>query len=238
MAGGSSNAPAARGACSVCAQCAASFRRADCPDRRVNPRVGLDDPGIDRRNRRAYRRPRSDTRGAYIGNRNRSDHDRARMERGKIRAYRLADNKLAELSSWDAELLGLELSELRDLGASVELTGFDAASIETLIAGPKAPDSFGNYDGRSKPSTSAEVRASGGAARRGRRGPRRKRMSSARIWAERSSGLYPFAGRRARRFPGIAHLCADITNHPSRTIDALPRTRIIIEHGPMPGATA
>ena len=35
-------------------------------------------------------------------------------------------------------------------------------------------------------------------------------------------------------FLRVAHLCVDITNHPSRTIDALPRTRIIIEHGPMP----
>jgi ParB-like chromosome segregation protein Spo0J len=64
----------------------------------------------------------------------------------KIRAYRLADNKLAELSSWDAELLGLELSDLRDLGATVELTGFDAKSIEELIAGPRAPGSFDSYD--------------------------------------------------------------------------------------------
>jgi ParB-like chromosome segregation protein Spo0J len=64
----------------------------------------------------------------------------------KIRAYRIADNKLGELSSWDAELLGLELSDLRDLGASVELIGFDAASIDELIAGPKPPGSFDDYD--------------------------------------------------------------------------------------------
>lgn len=64
----------------------------------------------------------------------------------KIRAYRVADNKLAELSSWDSELLGLELAELRELGASVELTGFDAKSIEDLIAGPKAPGQFEDYD--------------------------------------------------------------------------------------------
>jgi ParB-like chromosome segregation protein Spo0J len=54
----------------------------------------------------------------------------------KIRAYRLADNKLAELSSWDAELLGIEFLELRDLGAAMELTGFDAASIDDLMAKP------------------------------------------------------------------------------------------------------
>jgi ParB-like chromosome segregation protein Spo0J len=64
----------------------------------------------------------------------------------KIRAYRIADNKLAELSSWDSELLGLEFAELRDLGASVELTGFDAVSIERLIDGPRAPDEFAEHD--------------------------------------------------------------------------------------------
>jgi hypothetical protein len=35
---------------------------------------------------------------------------------------------------------------LRDLGATVELTGFDAKSIEELIAGPRAPGSFDSYD--------------------------------------------------------------------------------------------
>jgi len=64
----------------------------------------------------------------------------------KVRAYRLADNKLAELSSWDNELLGLELSDLRDLGASVELIGFDAVSLDKLIAGPAAPEEFGEYN--------------------------------------------------------------------------------------------
>jgi hypothetical protein len=64
----------------------------------------------------------------------------------KVRAYRLADNKLAELSSWDNELLGLELSDLRDLGASVELIGFDAVSLDKLIAGPAAPGAFGEYN--------------------------------------------------------------------------------------------
>jgi ParB-like chromosome segregation protein Spo0J len=64
----------------------------------------------------------------------------------KIRAYRLADNKLALNSGWDEELLALELADLRELGAALDLTGFDAASIESLLAGPKAPDGFDEYD--------------------------------------------------------------------------------------------
>lgn len=33
-----------------------------------------------------------------------------------IKAYRLADNRLAELASWDPEKLGVEIAELKELG--------------------------------------------------------------------------------------------------------------------------
>lgn len=58
----------------------------------------------------------------------------------KIRAYRLADNKLAELSTWDGQLLGLELAELRDLGAAVELAGFSAVELDSLLAPERTPE--------------------------------------------------------------------------------------------------
>lgn len=45
------------------------------------------------------------------------------------RAYILADNRLAEQASWDAELVSLELQELRDAGFELDLTGFDASDI-------------------------------------------------------------------------------------------------------------
>jgi ParB-like chromosome segregation protein Spo0J len=64
----------------------------------------------------------------------------------KIRAYRIADNKLGLNSGWDDELLALELADLRDLGAALDLTGFDTASLESLLAGPKSPDAFDEYD--------------------------------------------------------------------------------------------
>ena len=41
------------------------------------------------------------------------------------RAYILADNRLAELSGWDDELLKLELDALKDLNFDISLTGFD-----------------------------------------------------------------------------------------------------------------
>jgi ParB-like chromosome segregation protein Spo0J len=64
----------------------------------------------------------------------------------KVRSYRIADNKLASLSGWDDELLGLELADLRSLGAVAELTGFDTDAIEALINGPRAPSGFNEYD--------------------------------------------------------------------------------------------
>lgn len=46
------------------------------------------------------------------------------------RAYILADNRLAEQASWDAELVSLELQELRDAGwTDITLTGFDETDI-------------------------------------------------------------------------------------------------------------
>jgi DNA modification methylase len=59
----------------------------------------------------------------------------------KIRAYRLADNRLGELSGWDNELLGLELADLKLLGAS-DLIGFseDEISALTITGNPGLTD--------------------------------------------------------------------------------------------------
>ena len=55
----------------------------------------------------------------------------------QIRALRIADNRLAELSGWDNEILKLELGELIDLDFEVEITGFETAQIDVLLdAGP------------------------------------------------------------------------------------------------------
>lgn len=50
----------------------------------------------------------------------------------KIRAFRLADNKVAELSEWDYNVLGLELEEipLDDLDFDMSDFGFEEASID------------------------------------------------------------------------------------------------------------
>ena len=54
----------------------------------------------------------------------------------QIKAYRLADNRTAEESSWDLELLPLEVSELADLGYDLDLLGFDADELTRLAISP------------------------------------------------------------------------------------------------------
>ncbi len=51
------------------------------------------------------------------------------------RALILADNKIGENASWEDELLGIELSELKDAGFDLGLTGFSTEEWEALIAG-------------------------------------------------------------------------------------------------------
>jgi DNA modification methylase len=53
----------------------------------------------------------------------------------QIRAYVIADNKLAEKAGWDRELLAIELQELSvEPNFDVTVTGFDTAEIDILIS--------------------------------------------------------------------------------------------------------
>jgi ParB-like chromosome segregation protein Spo0J len=53
----------------------------------------------------------------------------------QVRAYRLADNRLGELSGWNEELLSAELAALRDEDVDLGLLGFDGTEIDRLLAG-------------------------------------------------------------------------------------------------------
>ena len=52
----------------------------------------------------------------------------------EVRAYRLADNKTAELASWDTSMLSIELDALRGAGIDWTLLGFDEDELAKLLA--------------------------------------------------------------------------------------------------------
>ncbi len=54
----------------------------------------------------------------------------------QVKAYRLADNRSAEETGWDAQLLGLELRDLAVLGLDLDLTGFESDELRAYL-GPE-----------------------------------------------------------------------------------------------------
>jgi ParB-like chromosome segregation protein Spo0J len=59
--------------------------------------------------------------------------DLSHLTEEQKRAYVIADNKLALNGGWNDELLRLELTELKELGADLELTGFDAMELADIM---------------------------------------------------------------------------------------------------------
>ena len=57
----------------------------------------------------------------------------ANLSPAQIRAYILADNRLAERAGWDKEILAAELQGLSEDGFEVVLTGFEIAEIDVIL---------------------------------------------------------------------------------------------------------
>ena len=55
------------------------------------------------------------------------------MEQEAVRAYRIADNKTAEIAEWDFDLLPIELKELENVGYDLSMLGFDAEELAQLL---------------------------------------------------------------------------------------------------------
>jgi DNA modification methylase len=52
----------------------------------------------------------------------------------QAKAYRLADNRSAEASSWNKELLPIELGELKELNFDLEMLGWTADEVKTVMS--------------------------------------------------------------------------------------------------------
>ena len=79
------------------------------------------------------------------------------LSEAQIRAYIIADNRLAEHASWDPELLGRELQFLAeaDLEFDLSVIGFETAEIDLLIEGVAPEDE--DEDAEAIPDVAAET---------------------------------------------------------------------------------
>jgi ParB-like chromosome segregation protein Spo0J len=70
--------------------------------------------------------------------------DLSHLTEEQRRALVIADNKIALNGGWNDELLRLELTDLKKLGADLELTGFDAMELADIMLGKDVE--FKEYD--------------------------------------------------------------------------------------------
>ena len=64
------------------------------------------------------------------------------LTEAELRAYVIADNRLAELAGWDQEMLAIELQDLMELNLDfdISITGFETPEIDLLISGLDSDD--------------------------------------------------------------------------------------------------
>jgi len=63
------------------------------------------------------------------------------LSEGQLRAYAIADNRLAEISDWDDDLLKLEIGELESIVPfDLEITGFSTGELDVILDPPSAAD--------------------------------------------------------------------------------------------------
>lgn len=62
------------------------------------------------------------------------------------RAYRIADNRTGEFSTWDFDLLVDELVQIKEEGVEIELTGFDADELKRFTSIPELTSGEASLD--------------------------------------------------------------------------------------------
>ncbi len=60
-------------------------------------------------------------------------HVATELTPAQANAYRIADNKTAEIADWDFKLLPMELKDLQGLDFNIDLLGFDDAELEKIL---------------------------------------------------------------------------------------------------------
>jgi DNA modification methylase len=81
-----------------------------------------------------------------------------RLSEDQIRAYILADNKLAEKAGWDESILAIELQHLMtvDLGFDVTITGFEVPEIDLILQQAESkPDKGDAFEEQSGPAVTS-----------------------------------------------------------------------------------
>ena len=73
----------------------------------------------------------------------------------QIKAYRIADNKTAELAEWDYSLLPLEIGELQNADFDLSLLGFDPEELDRILNGEPEEDAV--EAGETEPDAVPEV---------------------------------------------------------------------------------
>lgn len=56
------------------------------------------------------------------------------MSAEKVRAYRVADNKVGEFSDWDLDKLSIEMDEIAMTDVAIEIVGFDPDELISILA--------------------------------------------------------------------------------------------------------
>jgi ParB-like chromosome segregation protein Spo0J len=74
------------------------------------------------------------------------------LSQEELRAYALVDNRLSETSSWDIDMLNIELDDLIVNGMELDCMGFSDDEISKLVSGPSdfVPDFGSDSDSQPK----------------------------------------------------------------------------------------
>ena len=73
-------------------------------------------------------------------------HVAADLTEAQIKAYRIADNRVAEEAAWDYDLLKLELEDLGGSGIDLSILGFDPDELDGFLVDPDEIDALASEE--------------------------------------------------------------------------------------------